>query len=104
MQNWTLKQLEARSEPVEALVILSCDPMVYLAEVHEQGRIASVLDNSGQRYRTRSLEAMRTALSNIPHRDAWLEHQSAFDEMIGLHSADTTRLRAPISIGGLVSD
>lgn len=99
MAHWTLKDLESRTAPVEALVILSCDPMVYLAEVHDEGQVGSVLTNAGERCRTRSLEAMRSTLRKIPHRMAWLEHQSAFDEMIGLHSADSTRLRAPISIG-----
>ena len=99
MKQWKLNELEARKVPVEELVIMTPDPMIYVAEVRENGVAAGILTNKGERCRTRSLEAMKQLLGRVPHKTAWLEHQSAFDEMIGLQSANDSNLRAPITIG-----
>ena len=99
MKQWKLNELEARKVPVEELVIMTPDPMIYVAEVRENGVAAGILTNKGERCRTRSLEAMKQLLERVPHKTAWLEHQSAFDEMIGLQSANDSNLRAPITIG-----
>ena len=99
MKQWKLNELEARKVPVEELVIMTPDPMIYVAEVRENGVAAGILTNKGERCRTRSLEAMKQLLGRVPHKAAWLEHQSAFDEMIGLQSANDSNLRAPITIG-----
>ena len=99
MKRWKLKELEARKVPVEELVIMTPDPMIYVAEVRENGVAAGILTNKGERCRARSLEAMKQLLERVPHMTAWLEHQSAFDEMIGLQSANDSNLRAPITIG-----
>ena len=99
MKQWKLNELEAREVPVEELVIMTPDPMIYVAEVRENGVAAGILTNEGERCRARSLEAMKQLLKRVPHMTAWLEHQSAFDEMIGLQSANDSNLRAPITIG-----
>lgn len=99
MKQWKLSELEAREVPVEELVIMTPDPMIYVAEVRENGVAAGILTNKGERCRARSLEAMKQLLERVPHMTAWLEHQSAFDEMIGLQSANDSNLRAPITIG-----
>ena len=99
MKQWKLSELEARRGPVEELVVMTPDPMVYVAEVRENGSAGGILTNKGERCRTRSLEAMKQLLERVPHKAAWLEHQSAFEEMIGLSSANESKLRAPITIG-----
>ena len=99
MKQWKLNELEALKVPVEELVIVTPDPMIYVAEVRENGIAAGILTNKGERCRARSLEAMKQLLERVPHKTAWLEHQSAFDEMIGLQSANDSNLRAPITIG-----
>ena len=99
MKQWKLNELEARKVPVEELVIMTPDPMIYVAEVRENGVAAGILTSKGERCSTRSLEAMKQLLERVPHKTAWLEHQSAFDKMIGLQSANDSNLRAPITIG-----
>ena len=42
MKQWKLNELEAREVPVEELVIMTPDPMIYVAEVRENGVAAGI--------------------------------------------------------------
>jgi hypothetical protein len=95
----TLVSLKVGEEAIDELLILSYDPGLYLAQVRVRGCLFRVIDQDGANLVFRSQMAAKKAFEGLNVIRAMLEHQSSYDEMIGLDCCEqTNRLQVPISL------
>ena len=88
MQRMTIDNLTQLTFPVQ-LYIYSCEGDIYTARARlPDGTLAIVCNQQGENLIARSLESMRDTLAGVSTERALLLHHLAYDEMIGLDSAD----------------
>ena len=73
-------------QPIDKLTLHSLESMLYQVSVESRGVSCWVADEQGQPYRTHSLSEMKDNLSHLQIRQVILQHDSSYDEMIGLDS------------------
>lgn len=96
-----IDELRAYRFPVAEVVVRGVDPMIYLLYARQlpDGPLCRVVDGKGQSLTSRSVEEARRQIAGLNVRDAWLEHQSTYDEMVGTDTAmQEQQLRVAISI------
>ena len=85
------------SSPIEKLVINSLEQSLYQALVVIDGEEQLVWHDERKTLTTRSLSAMRELFEAFEVAEVVLRHESSYDEMIGLGSADGgTRMEVPL--------
>lgn len=78
---------------IDELVVHSYEMGLYLVEADYDGRRGFLVNDENHPHRFQSVEQVKQSLSSCTVHQAWLVHQSAYDEMCGgPEKADNTLL------------
>lgn len=94
----TLKQLQQGQCKIDQLILqsMACDLyMVYIRDA--QGMRLIVCDDSGSPLSFRSQLHAKIPFKGLGITDTLLEHQSTYNEMIGIEPAEVAALQVPIA-------
>lgn len=99
MLTTTLAKLHATDAVIDELRIRSIDPELYLVDVLLGDHSYSVVDDENHALKYRGVAAAKKPFADLTVAAAYLIHQSAYDEMIGLDGAPghTNLMRIKIS-------
>lgn len=90
----TLDQLRDREIP--RLVVRSVTMAVCTVEVELEGKTHVLCGRDGQVMRFNGVDHARNSLSELKVRDAFLLHDSPYDEMVGLSDAPSEPIWVPL--------
>ena len=79
----SLSALHERDPTIDVLRIRSIDPELYIVEVEFDGQCLRVTDEDGEPLSFRGVPAAKQPFSSLTIREAFLVHESAYDEMVG---------------------
>lgn len=91
-----LEHLNRQDVVIDELVIHSIEMGIYLAQVNYDDKVAFLVDTENRPQRFLSVEQVKQSLSEATVKMAWLQHQSAYDEMIGGPEKVDNSLRIPV--------
>lgn len=91
----SLEQLR-KLEPLQRVVIQSLDLALYRVVIEHNGEIYWLVDNQGSALKLNSLMQTRELLENYHIKELVMQHQSAYDEMIGQPYRESNLLEVPI--------
>lgn len=86
---------------INELVIHSFEMGVYLAEADYDGRTAFLVDDDNKPQQFHSIDEVKLALDRCTIYQAYLVHQSAYDEMCGGADKGDNTLKVPIFVPGV---
>lgn len=81
---------------IDELVVYSYEMGVYLVEADYDGRRGFLVNDDNHPQRFQSVEQVKQSLSDCTVRQAWLVHQSAYDEMCGGPEKTDNTLKVPL--------
>ncbi len=81
---------------IDELIVHSFEMGVYLAEVLYDGRRAFLVDDDNKPQQFHSVEQVKLALGRCSIYQAYLLHQSAYDEMCGGTEKEDNTLKVPL--------
>jgi hypothetical protein len=81
---------------IDELVVHSYEMGGYLVEADYDGRRGFLVNNDNHPQRFQSVEQVKQSLSDCTVRQAWLVHQSAYDEMCGGPEKTDNTLKVPL--------
>ena len=81
---------------IDELVVHSYEMGVYLVEADYDGRRGFLVNDDNHPQRFQSVEQVKQSLSDCTVRQAWLVHQSAYDEMFGGPEKTDNTLKVPL--------
>lgn len=91
-----LEHLNRQDVVINELVIYSVEMGIYLVQVNYDDRISFLVDADNRPQRFLSVEQVKQSLAEATVKKAWLQHQSAYDEMIGGPEKVDNSLRIPV--------
>lgn len=91
-----VEHLNRQDVVINELVIHSIEMGIYLAQVDYDNRVAFLVDQYNRPLRFLSVEQVKQSLSEATIKTAWLQHQSAYDEMVGGPEKVDNSLRIPL--------
>ena len=91
-----LEHLNRQDVVIHELVIYSVEMGIYLAQVNYDDRVGFLVDEESRPQRFLSVEQVKQSLAEATVKKAWLQHQSAYDEMIGGPEKVDNSLRIPV--------
>ena len=91
-----LEHLNRQDVVIHELVIYSVEMGIYLAQVNYDDRVGFLVDIDSRPQRFLSVEQVKQSLAEATIKKAWLQHQSAYDEMIGGPEKVDNSLRIPV--------
>ena len=92
----SIKELEG----IEEIEILSIDVSLYIVRLFLNGQIYRVSEEDGSPYRRFSIEEIKADFKHININNAFVIHQSPYDEMISHPESNITNtIRIPLSWG-----
>ncbi|HJS14398.1 MULTISPECIES: DUF6482 family protein [Rheinheimera] len=91
-----LEHLNRQDVVISELVIYSVEMGIYLAQVSYDDRVGFLVDADSRPQRFLSVEQVKQSLAEATIKKAWLQHQSAYDEMIGGPEKVDNSLRIPV--------
>lgn len=91
-----LEHLNRQDVVIHELVIYSVEMGIYLAQVNYDDRVGFLVDTDNRPQRFLSVEQVKQSLAEATIKKAWLQHQSAYDEMIGGPEKVDNSLRIPV--------
>ncbi len=91
-----LEHLNRQDVVINELVIYSIEMGIYLAQVDYDNRVAFLVDTENRPQRFLSVEQVKQSLAAATVKKAYLQHQSAYDEMIGGPEKVDNSLRIPV--------
>ena len=91
-----LEHINRQDVVIDQLVIHSLEMGIYLAQVSYDTRVAFVVGGDNRPLRFPSVEQVKQSLSQATIKQVWLQHQSAYDEMIGGPEKTENTLRVPV--------
>jgi hypothetical protein len=86
---------------IDELIVHSFEMGVYLAEVLFDGRRGFLVDHQNKPQQFHSVEEVKLALDRCSIYQAYLLHQSAYDEMCGGAEQVDTSLKVPLFVGSV---
>lgn len=91
-----VEHLNRQDVVINELVIHSVEMGIYLAQVNYDNRVAFLVDADNRPQRFLSVEQVKQSLAEATIKSAYLQHQSAYDEMIGAPDKVDNSLRIPV--------
>lgn len=91
-----LEHLNRQDVVLDELVIYSVEMGIYLAQVNYDDHVAFLVDTDNRPQRFLSVEQVKQSLAEATIKKVWLQHQSAYDEMIGGPEKVDNSLRIPV--------
>ncbi len=98
MPHHRLAHLNHQDVRIDALTVHSYEMGLYLVEADFDGRKGFIVNDENQPQRFHSVEQVKQALTNCTVRQAWLVHQSAYDEMCGGPEKTDNTLKLPLFV------
>jgi len=96
MPHHRLAHLNHQDVRIDELTVHSYEMGLYLVEADFDGRKGFIVNDENQPQRFHSVEQVKQAFTNCTIRQAWLVHQSAYDEMCGGPEKTDNTLKLPI--------
>ncbi len=97
MTHYSLDELTRQHIAIDKVTINSFEMGIYLVEVDIDESHGMIMED-GHPYRFHSLTEIKHALQACPVCEAWLVHDSAYDEMIGAADKNDNRLVVPVTL------
>ena len=92
-----IEHLNRQDVHIDELVIHSFEMGLYLAEVDFDSRKAFIIDDeTGRPKKFHSIDQVKAAFGEATIRNAYLSHQSAYDEMVGTPDKVDNTLKVPL--------
>lgn len=92
------KYLVDHKQDIELMNVHSYEMGLYLVEVNINGERGMVVGNNGKPKHFHSVQEVKEGFEPCQIEQAWLLHESAYDEMIGLGKSAQEPLKVPIFI------
>ena len=86
----TIGLLKERRDGKADLIIISVDPSLYILQVMIDGARLRVVDELGMNLTYRNTTSAKRALRGLKFERVVLEHQSSYDEMVGLEPRESS--------------
>lgn len=96
-----VEHLNHQDVRITELVVHSFEMGVYLVEADYDGRRAFLVDDANKPQRFNSVEQVKQALDRCTIYQAYLVHQSAYDEMCGGPDKVDNTLKVPLYVQGV---
>lgn len=93
-----LAHLNHQDVRIDELTVHSYEMGLYLVEADFDGRKGFIVNDDNQPQRFHSVEQVKQSLSGCNVRQAWLVHQSAYDEMCGGPEKTDNTLKLPLFV------
>jgi len=91
-----LEHLNRVDVVIDELIIYSFEMGIYLVQVKYDERVGFLVDTENRPLRFLSVEQAKQSLAEARVKQTWLQHQSAYDEMIGGPEKVDNSLRVPV--------
>lgn len=95
---YVLSNVQRFKTAIDKLVVQSYEMNVYLVELHINGESGLVFDDKNNLLRFNSTQAIREAFEDCKVKEACMQHDSPYDEMIGNPPKSSDRLPLPFSM------
>lgn len=92
MEKFTLSHLRALT-CIEQVIVHSLEHMIYQVTVTLDDQERLLYTDQGKPYKGQSLEEVRELFEDVQVNNAYLRHDSAYDEMIGQPQRENNRLQ-----------
>ena len=89
----SLKELEI----IEELEVLSVEISLYIVRLLVNGQIYRVTEEDGSPYRKFSIDSIKSDFKSLNIKNAFIVHQSPYDEMVSHPESNDNSFRIPLS-------